>query len=523
MRALVLLAVFLRAVPYLANRSFWGDEVMIALSLRARELAGLLAPLEYDQTMPIPILLLVKLTVMVLGNHELVYRLPIFVAGCALPFIVLVWFPRLIGQAESLIVLAFVAVWQPLLYYSSELKQYGVDATMTAVLIVVTLRLLQPSAGAREWRHLIGWGAAAILVSQPAVLVLTGTAAAILVDPRTRSDRSWQRRGGVAIAVWGVALLAVYLVSYRHVLGSAYMREYWENAFLTPGPGWTARARGAAWTLAGASDLPGLRTLIILPLVAAGGLHLWRTRGPGAGLLLGIPFAALAGVATLGLYPIAARLVLFTAPLLFWGIASAIAGIGRLLRPRPGAALAAALFALAWIPVAVRAFRYVANPPLRETTRDLVRHVERVDPGAPVVVLFRGYPGWVYYAGDWSDPRARIEGARREFHCLVDSPRPPECDTLQFRDRPNGAITLVSTPPRGAPAEAVDRRWSERLADRVLALRDPRVWLFYAVYAEDLAPHRLIERLRDRLSAGGARVDPPILEGESALYRVTLP
>lgn len=523
MRVLVLLAILMRAIPYLSNRAFWGDEVMIALSIRARGLAGLLAPLEFDQTMPIPILLTVKGFTLLFGNHELVYRLPLFIGGCALPFLVWRWFPRLVGQAETIVLLAFVTVWQPLIYYASELKQYGLDALVTTVLMLTTLRLLRPDSGPREWNWLTGCGIAAILVSQPSVMVLAGSVAALATDPRVRRNRSWQLRGSTALLAWGLTLLAVYLVAYRHVMGSRYMQAYWEGAFLTPGPEWTRRLLNAAWTIAGTGNFPNLRTLVLLLLIAIGATLLWRRRGLGACLLLTVPFAALLAVSAIGLYPIAGRLVLFTAPLLFWALASAIVGTAHLLPRIPGALLAATLFAVAWIPVAVTAFRFVGNPPLRETTRQLVRRLERGDPAARAVVLPGGYPAWAYYAGDWTRPDALIAHARRAFECETGEIQAPDCDRLSFSDRAGAPPTLVARTPRGPPGGAADSAWIATQTHRILGLNDDRIWIFYSIEPEVFPPRHLVQRLLARLEASRARVDLRIRLGQSGLYHVALP
>lgn len=99
--ALIGAAILLRTLVFLDNRSFWGDEVMIALNVRARGFLGLLTPLELEQTMPIPLLFLTRLLTLVLGHHEMVYRLPMFLAGCALPFEIWRWYPARVGRVEA--------------------------------------------------------------------------------------------------------------------------------------------------------------------------------------------------------------------------------------------------------------------------------------------------------------------------------------------------------------------------------------------------------------------------------------
>ncbi len=521
--ALVVLAVLVRVAVYAVNRAFWGDEAMIALNIRSRDLLGLVTPLDFEQTMPIPVLLITKLFTMLLGHHEMVYRLPMFLAGCVLPFIIWRWYPALVGRTESLIILAFVAVWQPLVYSSSELKQYGIDATVTAVILAVTLRLFSPKPDEVAWRRLIAWGALAVLVSQPSVFVLAGVGASLLADRRARTEKAWRTHCLAAAVVWGATFAAVFAWSYRQTLYSRYMQRFWEGAFLTPGLGWHDRVRDAAWTLAGINDLPGMRTLVLLPLLAFGAFRVWRDRGSPALVLLAVPFIALVVASLLGFYPISARLILFAAPLLFWGIASAIAGFARAFPRTPAALAGALLFAVLWAPAAVRTARFAASPPLRETTRSMVRHIDEVDRDAPTLILFGWDPGWAYYRADWTDPDAIVARARPAFQCASDSPVPPGCDRLAIRDRPSLPPTLIGEAPPVEANEVADQSWADGTATRLLGLSAERAWVFYSLYPHGLAPRRLLERVLAQLEAAGARVAPPVVRGQSELYRVTLP
>ena len=73
--ALILLGVALRLRQYLALRSFWLDEAMLALNIVGRSFSGLLKPLDYNQGGPVGFLLAEKMVVNLLGNSELSLRL----------------------------------------------------------------------------------------------------------------------------------------------------------------------------------------------------------------------------------------------------------------------------------------------------------------------------------------------------------------------------------------------------------------------------------------------------------------
>ena len=519
---LVLLAIVLRAAVYVDHRAFWGDEVMLALSVRGRDLLGLLAPLDFEQTMPIPLLLVTKAFTWLLGHDELVYRLPMFLAGCALPILVWRWYPRAVGRVEALIILAFVAIWQPLIYYSSEFKQYGFDAVVTAALILPAIRLLREEADPSAWRRMIGTGAVAVLLSQPSIFVLAGVTGALLTDRRARTDRVWRTNGIRALLIWGSIFVAVFFWSYNYTRGSAYMQHYWESSFLKSGPDWIERFLDATGTLVAVNQLPGMRTVLIVPLAGLGACYVWRRLGPPAALFLVTPFAAVLAAAILGLYPIAGRLVLFTAPLLLWGIASAITGASHRFSGITRPIVGALIFGILWVPATVRTIWFAADPPLREAIPHMVRHIDQVDPHAPTLLLFGSYPSWAFYQDDWANPEQLLARARLSFWCDINPKRGPDCERLSFEDRPGAPPTLIAATPR-AVSDSADQDWAETQAIRILESKDRRAWILYSLYPEVLLPRRLTERILDRLEAAGARIDPPVTRGESALYHVTLP
>src|SRR5881392_4485369 len=62
-KALIALGIVLRLARYLANRSLWLDEVLLARNILDRSFTGLLAPLDLNQAAPIGFLMLQKLAV----------------------------------------------------------------------------------------------------------------------------------------------------------------------------------------------------------------------------------------------------------------------------------------------------------------------------------------------------------------------------------------------------------------------------------------------------------------------------
>ncbi|HWO36137.1 MAG TPA: glycosyltransferase family 39 protein, partial [Candidatus Acidoferrum sp.] len=154
--------VVLRVAQYLRNRSLWGDEVAIALNLRLRTFVELLHPLSYDQTMPLALLLVIKSFASVFGYSELVLRFPSLLVGCALLIVTWILFSRIFETRVVLLVVAAMAVSEPLIYYSGELKQYELDALVTVLIVWLAVTTLK-STSDQSWPKLTAGGAVAML------------------------------------------------------------------------------------------------------------------------------------------------------------------------------------------------------------------------------------------------------------------------------------------------------------------------------------------------------------------------
>ena len=125
----------LRLYFYLLNRSLWFDEALLALNLSGRSFAELLQPLDYNQSAPLGFLLLQKTLISLLGNRDYWLRLIPLLAGLSsLPLFYLTA-RRFLRPAAVQVVLWLFALSPPLIYYSSECKQYSSDVLIALLLI----------------------------------------------------------------------------------------------------------------------------------------------------------------------------------------------------------------------------------------------------------------------------------------------------------------------------------------------------------------------------------------------------
>jgi predicted membrane-bound mannosyltransferase len=123
--------------------------------------------------------------------NEYALRLVPLIAGVLL--LVVLWrlARALLGPPEGLFVVILAAVSLLLVYHSNEFKQYGIDAAVAGVLLAETARFLE-AGPSRSWWRLGGAGAVALMCSQPALFLLVGVGAALLLD----RSLSHQLRGG---------------------------------------------------------------------------------------------------------------------------------------------------------------------------------------------------------------------------------------------------------------------------------------------------------------------------------------
>src|SRR4051812_18126770 len=142
-KGLIALGIVLRLARYLANRSLWLDEVLLARNILDRSFAGLLEPLGLNQGAPIGFLMLQKLAVMLLGPSEFALRLAPLLAGVA--SVPLFWWlaRRMLDLPIAIFALALFSVCEPLIYYSSEAKQYGLDVTLALAILLAGTRIFE--------------------------------------------------------------------------------------------------------------------------------------------------------------------------------------------------------------------------------------------------------------------------------------------------------------------------------------------------------------------------------------------
>lgn len=425
----------LRLRHYLANRSLWLDEALLANQIIGRPLGALAEPLGSNQAAPVGFLAAVWASMAAFGSGEHALRLAALIAGlAALPIFVIVARRYLSQGAVPLAAIVF-ALAAPLLYYAAELKPYGWDVLAALLVWLLAAALLERSAPLPLALAAAG-GAALAWCSYSASLCLAGCGAVLLAEAAFRRAPGLLGRRLLVVLAWAASIAAVYAVSARHLAANNFLADYWSDAFAPMPP----RSLGdLRWYLeqplavfgpdvAGVA-LPGLGVLLGL----AGGASLAAERRWHLALLIA-PLAVALAASALRRYPFEGRLLLFYAPAAIMLVAEGLAWLHRLARPQ-AAWLAPATGLLLLCGVLVEA-RGLIVAPAREELRPVLQQVfAGARPGDAVYIYYGAAEATRYYAPRLAPAPALTYGSfvRGDLGALE----------AELRELPRGRVWLV--------------------------------------------------------------------------------
>ena len=433
MWTILVAGALLRLAQYCSNRSLWCDEALLALNVLHRSWSGLLKPLDYSQGAPIGFLFLEKLSAEILGGSELALRAIPLLAGVGSLFLFWRVARRCLSSRAAAIAFALFAISFPLIYYSSEVKQYSSDVFVNLVLLTLMLEPGFPAPGPRAISWLGLAGAAAIWFSHPASFVLAGAAVtwAFFLGAR----RQWKQFRALAtlVSVWGVSFVACYLISLRGLTQNARLLDFWRNQFPLV-PLWSVH--NLPWladrALAAVRDSAGVNAPLGAAFVIAGFgsmfLHDKKVLG-----LLTVPAALVVLASALHTYPLAGRLMLFLVPNILLLAGEGVTWIADRIPARFSAVALALLTLLLFAQPAIATTRALLHPKYPEDIKPSIAHIlqnQRVGDTWYVYHLAR-YQYWYY--------RDRLRLPVTNVHIGIDCAGDLQCyaaDLEQLRGTP---------------------------------------------------------------------------------------
>ncbi|MEM7114745.1 MAG: glycosyltransferase family 39 protein [Chloroflexota bacterium] len=337
---LAVLGTVLRLIQYARKRPLWEDEARLALNIIDRSYAELLTPLSYNQAAPPLFLLLEKAAQQLFGDGELALRLiPLLVSIVAL-WLFAYLAREFLTPPFTLIALALFATAPRLIYYSSEVKQYGVDVFASVVVLWLGCLVLRAGINGRyiplqKWLPYLLCGALLVWLSHPSVFGLA--AVGLVTTAIFASQKRWHAFGQLTLAhvVWAVSFLLLYSISARDGLTNRYLQEFWQNAFM-PAPTNAAAIQWFVFAYRGLfREVLGFVApyqFTALGLLFAIGVWVAGNDGWKRGGLLLLPILFTLYASALRLYPFSDRLLLFLTPFIILTIAIGLESVVSVLQ-----------------------------------------------------------------------------------------------------------------------------------------------------------------------------------------------
>jgi hypothetical protein len=403
-----------------------GDELLLTLNVASRSYTGLLQPLSYAKTAPIPFLWAERLAIQLNGVDQAALRALPFVAGCLTLVVLWAVASQLMSEGEALLALGLAATSPFLIDSSSQVTPYALDALMCMLVVASALTVVRDIINRIAWVGLAGLGTLTLIASVPAVFVLIAVIVALGWRLRTGTLPVVTLRLAATAMLWVDVFVILYEVSYRQIAADPYMLHYWGAAMLTPGPRfltrWAAGIEQPLWPVSYWMVWTGL-ALVLGLACAAGAVSIGQRQGLSTAVLLIGPAGALLGASAIGRYPLGIQLTTFAAPLLILAAAAGIGEGARWLNRRIPSVRARWLQFVALVPSIMLGIAWAMGAPgATQGMPAIVQQIEqRRQPGEPVYIFHRAIAPWAFYSTDWLRP----DLARLTWIARIASPNGP--------------------------------------------------------------------------------------------------
>ncbi|MCB2179887.1 glycosyltransferase family 39 protein [bacterium] len=319
---LSILGLGIRFFQFSSWRSLWLDEAMLARNIMDRSLFELLfQPLDYNQGAPILFLFIEKIFTFLFGRNDIALRLFPLICGVLSVPLTVICATKLFGKLSGWIAGFLVAFNIQLIYYSSEVKQYTVDAFIILVVVCCFIDWYNNKFSNRTYWFIFAIGIISTTLSHPALFIFSGLAFVLWVNTYFQSKKEknfiqFYKLTGV-LATWLVLYGIVYFVSLRGIANNNHLTDYWINGFM-PIPPWGHFEWFQQVALEFLITFLPWNTkseITFIILIALGLLSLWSNKKQ---LALGMIISSI-GVflaSALQFYPLAGRLLVFSIPII---------------------------------------------------------------------------------------------------------------------------------------------------------------------------------------------------------------
>lgn len=396
---LMLVGVLLRVLRYWADRSLWLDEAYLANSILTYSFKQLLTtPLMHWQAAPPGFLLLQKSAVILFGTGEYALRFLPFLAGVASIPLFYGVIRRCLGGMAQIIAMTMFVTLDPLIYYSAEAKQYGLDVAVAMAILLAALHFRERPASFVRLLVLAAIGLIGLFCSHPAVFTLAGSGLVLTTELLSQRRFISAFRLGCVGLLWASAFVLDFYFFLRPLMHHAGLNAYWAADYMPYDFLGAIKWIGAEFykLYHGYSTmwLPLVDGAILATLI--GCVALWRCDRTTLGLLL-VPLVLTLCAALIHTYPFGDRLTLFLVP----SLVVLVGAGGEMIWESvvPGRRFIAGLILLSiLLPTAVRDLYYIIVPQKREEIRPVLSYIrDHKQPGDALYVFYISEVPFRYY------------------------------------------------------------------------------------------------------------------------------
>jgi uncharacterized membrane protein len=393
--------IILRVAQFFYNRSLTEGEAALALNIVGRTYIELLKPLNYVQAAPVGFLMIQRFFVELFGSGEYAMRIFPLIAGIVSLLLLYEVARKILNKGAMTIALILFAVCNHVIYFSSEVKQYSSDVTLTLLIILITLYVLNSNFNLKSIILFGITSALSIWLSHPALFTLIG-AVTVLITVIIKK-KNWRLLVGLCFAgiITLTSLTFNYLLSLRALSRHRELLEFWQPSFMPFPPRSLADIRWFGYVFLRTFKFPvGLSIYELLLAVlsfATGCLYMFLKKRKIFFILLLPILLALIG-SGLHKYPFEGRLLLFITPSMILIIAEGI----NYMRMKMAYASPILGFALVFIliayPVGLAAYHLI-KPRAPEELRPVMEYIgEQYEQKDVIYVYYASANAYRYYA-----------------------------------------------------------------------------------------------------------------------------
>lgn len=399
--AIFAVGIFLRVRQYAGNRSLWVDEASLAISFVTLSFSQLFSPLLYGQMAPFGFLMAEKSAVHLFGPSEYALRLFPLAAGILALFLFYRLAVEFLESKAVPLALGMFAILEPLIYYSSDVKQYSFEVCVAVAVLLLAVRMMKtPQMKPADvlafglFGALMFWFSFSVIFVFAAVVLVLGVQA-------YQKDRKLPASLISVFVMWAVSFIVCYLFSKRYLLPSIqdHLMDFWNDGFMPPlftlkWFKWCVRMFFNAFEFPGGFTQAGLAGLAFWA-----GIVSYATQKKESVLgLLALPIVLVFIAAGLHIYPFADRLILFLVPSFLILMAEGVMKIKQSLDRHHGFLGLCFVVMLLVHPLTLAA-TYAAAPFKREESRPVFKYFKKhYQPGDAVYVYTGAKKAFKYYS-----------------------------------------------------------------------------------------------------------------------------